>query len=387
MPKFVTRAAYYGDTIYPGATAKPQRGQLYDALQSAGVLTGANRATVTATATLTLDQCGPLVVDASGGDIELTLPASGTAGDEAAYDVIRIDGSANSLTLLPAGSDTVATLADFKVAPNSTAQIKLPAGFTDWHLLAVSAHSPASQTFTRATTTGTAPAYVATLVPAITGPKELDLVIHADTLSGASTLAANGDSAKGVKQYNNSGAKVDAVMVTGMQAKLVDDGTHWVLMNPLPVGVQQFMHLQDIKAQNTAGGASLSGANTRVLNTVTRNTITGGSLASNQVTLPAGTFRVHGVCQAYACDYVRAYLWNITTGAIALSGAQSLAYAANAGTAQPSFFGEIVLTGTTVFEFRMFASTARATNGLGEALNSAIFGNECYVNLEIERVA
>lgn len=49
----------------------------------------------------------------------------------------------------------------------------------------------------------------------------------------------------------------------------------------------------DQKAKNTAGDAYAAGAwRTRVINTVNINEIPGASLASNQVTLPAGTYRL-----------------------------------------------------------------------------------------------
>lgn len=103
----------------------------------------------------------------------------------------------------------------------------------------VSAQDVQTQAPTAATTTGTAPAYVAAQTLVTTTAKVVDATIHASTLTGASTLAVNGSSAKGIKQYDSSGAKVDAVLVAGMRATFMDDGTHWILMNPLPrVAVQ-----------------------------------------------------------------------------------------------------------------------------------------------------
>ena len=54
-----------------------------------------------------------------------------------------------------------------------------------------------------------------------------------------------------------------------------------------------FLHIQDQKPQGTHGGTFTSGAwRTRDLNTVLTNTITGASLATNQITLPAGKYYV-----------------------------------------------------------------------------------------------
>lgn len=95
---------------------------------------------------------------------------------------------------------------------------------------------PNSQTqlATRATTAGTAPTYTATQAPVTATAKVVNASIHSSTLSGASTLAVNGGSAQGIKQYNSAGSKVDAILVAGMRAVFEDDGTHWILMNPLP---------------------------------------------------------------------------------------------------------------------------------------------------------
>jgi len=52
--------------------------------------------------------------------------------------------------------------------------------------------------------------------------------------------------------------------------------------------------VQDQKSSGTAGGAGVATTwTTAVLNTSVANSITDSSLASNKITLPAGTYRVH----------------------------------------------------------------------------------------------
>ncbi|MDO8778907.1 MAG: hypothetical protein Q7K57_61345 [Burkholderiaceae bacterium] len=142
MPtKFVSRVAYAGVTIYSGATALLHRTRLWDALKAAIGLTDVDRVVVTATGALTIAQCGTLLVDASGGNIVLTLPASGVDADEALYEVDRLDATANTVTFVPAGADTIGGAASVLVT--GTMRLRLPAGKTDWRVHSISGGTPA----------------------------------------------------------------------------------------------------------------------------------------------------------------------------------------------------------------------------------------------------
>ena len=64
----------------------------------------------------------------------------------------------------------------------------------------------------------------------------------------------------------------------------------------IPVFENAFLHVRDEKAANTPGGTFTASAwQKRDLNTVKTNQISGASLASNQITLPAGTYHVMGL--------------------------------------------------------------------------------------------
>ncbi|MES2401883.1 MAG: hypothetical protein V4573_17965 [Pseudomonadota bacterium] len=141
MPtKFVSRVAFTGAVIYSGATALLHRTRLWDALKAAIGLTDVDRVVVTATGALTVDQCGTLLVDASGGNILLTLPASGVDADEALYEVDRLDATANTVTFVPAGADTIGGAASVLVT--GTMRLRLPAGKTDWRVHSISGGTP-----------------------------------------------------------------------------------------------------------------------------------------------------------------------------------------------------------------------------------------------------
>lgn len=141
MSKFVSRAAFFAAASYSGATAQAQRGQLWDAMQAAFGLTDVNRTTVAATGALTLAQCGALLVDATAGNMVLTLPASGAATDEAVFEVYRLDATAFTITIAAAGADTIDGAASVLV--KGTMTLRLPAGSTVWRVQSISGATPA----------------------------------------------------------------------------------------------------------------------------------------------------------------------------------------------------------------------------------------------------
>jgi hypothetical protein len=91
------------------------RAQLLQALRRAAAL---NIRTITATTTLTADDAGLVLVSAAGGAVTLTLPAVNAAGGAPLrFDILRSDGSANTLTVQRAGSDTIEGATAIAVPP------------------------------------------------------------------------------------------------------------------------------------------------------------------------------------------------------------------------------------------------------------------------------
>lgn len=149
------------------------------------------------------------------------------------------------------------------------------------------------------------------------------------------------------------------------------------------ISVTPSLHIQDQKAQNTAGGTFTSGAwQTRVLNTAVTNQISGASLAANQITLPAGTYRCFWHAPAYdniTTTTHQSRLQNITGSATLLLGeSRSIAMGGNS-----SGFGIITLAGATVIELQHQISSTQATDGFGQAANLT---TEVYSNIIIEKI-
>lgn len=89
------------------------------------------------------------------------------------------------------------------------------------------------------------------------------------------------------------------------------------------------MLVVDEKAAGTDGGNSTSGSwMTRTLNTVKFNTISGASLSRNQVTLPAGTYKITASAPVYQALQHIIRVYNVTDSATAISGLSDYAYSA-----------------------------------------------------------
>ena len=152
------------------------------------------------------------------------------------------------------------------------------------------------------------------------------------------------------------------------------------------VSAQKIMQVSDQKAANTDGGACSATTNhTRVLNTVDINTIPSASLASNQITLPAGTYDVLARAPCTA-DQNRAYLYNVTDSAVALLGGtnNSGTDGADRVTTDSLVVGRITIAGTKVFELRHYTAGAFGI-GFGTAVNDTRV--EVYSVVQIKKVA
>lgn len=143
-----------------------------------------------------------------------------------------------------------------------------------------------------------------------------------------------------------------------------------------------FAYFEDQKAANTHGGAGSAGYVTRTLNTEVVNNITGCSLASDEVTLPAGDYIVEGSCPAFRVGVHKCRLYNVTAGA-------AIAYGTSA-------FGgsgvEYAVTRTDVTASFTLASESdiRLEHDIGSTTNTQDFGKasnltgvEVYSTLKI----
>jgi len=133
----------------------------------------------------------------------------------------------------------------------------------------------------------------------------------------------------------------------------------------------QLLHVRDIKIYATDGGGASSGSNTRDLNTVETNEISGASLSSNQITLPAGTYFIMASVPTYKTGNSKAVLHNVTSGAVNVVGTAEYSDVSDNVLVRSFINKRFTISGTSVFEIRLFCGAAKSTNGLGIGYNVA----------------
>lgn len=149
--------------------------------------------------------------------------------------------------------------------------------------------------------------------------------------------------------------------------------------------VGDILHVRDEKTSGTSAGASSAATwNTRTLNTVKVNQITGASLASNQVTLPAGTYLIYAHASAQQLDRHQLRLRNVTDGSTILAGTSEIANDGDTTGNKSQLMGRFTLAAEKDIELQHYTEKARATDGLGVASSSGEV--EVYADVWIEVV-
>lgn len=148
----------------------------------------------------------------------------------------------------------------------------------------------------------------------------------------------------------------------------------------------QMLYVREEQSSGTNAGTFTSGAwRTRVLNTSKVNTISGASLASNQITLPAGTYWIEASAPAYQTNGHLLKLYNTTTAADVIIGTGG--FSPNGVTTSDTrafVVGQFVLTSASVLELQHRCTTTSTTLGLGIAVSH---GTEVYADVVIWRTA
>jgi dihydroorotase-like cyclic amidohydrolase len=141
---------------------------------------------------------------------------------------------------------------------------------------------------------------------------------------------------------------------------------------------------RDEKTSGTNAGTFTTGAwRTRDLNTTQFNGITGASLASNQITLAAGTYLVDGFAQGALVSIHQTRLQNITDSTTALIGQN--AYAENSISTQTysRLNGIFTIAAQKTFEFQHRCVVTGTTNGFGVPTS---FNTEVYASITFAKV-
>lgn len=145
-----------------------------------------------------------------------------------------------------------------------------------------------------------------------------------------------------------------------------------------------YILLKDEKTEDTEGGTFTAGAwQTRVINVEEIDTGSNCAIASNQITLDAGTYECFISCPSIACSANKVRLYNISDTAVELVG--GTVYHLNGGGAAV-LFGRFTIAAQKIFEIQHYGTATQAANGFGVAMD--ITGEvETYSVAEFRKVA
>ena len=146
------------------------------------------------------------------------------------------------------------------------------------------------------------------------------------------------------------------------------------------------LHVRDEKADNTDGGTFTTGAwQTRDLNTVKTNEIAGASLASDQITLPAGTYFIRARAPAFIVGSNVIKLRDITGATDLIIG--SVTRSGGSGDSAPDsvIWGRFTLSVQSDLEIQHRGQATRSTDGFGNAAGVGVV--EVYTEVDIRKIS
>lgn len=166
--------------------------------------------------------------------------------------------------------------------------------------------------------------------------------------------------------------------------EIFSDGANWFVV-AIPTGggglYTATIIAREEQVSGTAGGTFTSGAwRTRTLNVKITDTGTLASLATNQITIPAGNYDVLAFAPAYSVYAHQARIQNITDAATLLLGGVSYANNANAVMNHSIVAGSFTIAASKVLELQHQCGTTGASNGFGV---QGGFGTEVYAAITL----
>lgn len=213
-----------------------------------------------------------------------------------------------------------------------------------------------------------------------------------DLVSIADIITTKGDLILG------SAADVPARLGVGSDGQVLTadsgstNGIKWATPSGSGAGYIGYIHVRDQQTANTEGGTSTSGSwQTRVLNTEVLDTNNDCSLASNQITLSAGTYDCICRQSLVQCGRGKGRLRNVTDSSTVLVGTSEYSAETESGghatiqSVTSLIVGRFTIGASKALEVQYQVGSGRATNGLGVASNYAEV--EVYTTIELWRVS
>jgi hypothetical protein len=145
----------------------------------------------------------------------------------------------------------------------------------------------------------------------------------------------------------------------------------------------QLLHVRDEKGSSAHGGTSATSYTKRDLNTSVTNEISGASLASDQITLPSGTYYINASAPGYSCERHTIKLRNTTDSTDTILGTSE--YSGGSASTNSKIIGRFTISAQKVFEIQHKTQTVYATLGLG--VSKDMSETNIYTNVQIWKVA
>jgi hypothetical protein len=149
------------------------------------------------------------------------------------------------------------------------------------------------------------------------------------------------------------------------------------------VNLDQIIQVRQETSSGAGGGDSVSGDQVRVLNTVVGNTISGASLATNQITLPAGIYTISASAPVKVAGYHRARLVNVTDSAVLMLGSSASSGTSTLTVTHSFVEGKFTLTGTKALNITHSIQDA-VVGGLGRESNDTY--SNVYTSVFITKI-
>jgi len=201
------------------------------------------------------------------------------------------------------------------------------------------------------------------------------------------TLATDGGTARTVVKKGGSALAIGDIpgALAVCLFKYNSANTRYELLNPGALS-ESYVYVREEQAANTQGGTFTSGAwRTRTLNTEVSDAGAVCTLASNQITLSAGTYRFRAIAPANAVDTHKARLQNVTDATTIELGSSMAARATGPTDNHSVIVGRFTIAASKALEVQHYCGTTRATDGFGVAANVGV--TEVYTMIEFWKEA